>query len=55
MHEQPVTNSKKLEWQIVLLVVFVILPLVAVAVVGGYGFTIWIMQMFFGPPGHGGG
>lgn len=44
--------SKAREWQVVLLVTFVFLPATAVAVVGGYGFAVWISQMFFGPPGH---
>lgn len=30
-------------------------PLLAVAVVGGFGFIIWIFQMIAGPPGPPGG
>lgn len=30
-------------------------PLLAVAVVGGFGFLIWIFQMLAGPPGPPGG
>jgi nitrate reductase NapE len=26
-------------------------PILAVAIVGGYGFAIWIYQIFAGPPG----
>jgi nitrate reductase NapE len=26
-------------------------PFVAVAVVGGYGFLVWMYQILFGPPG----
>jgi nitrate reductase NapE len=26
-------------------------PFVAVAVVGGYGFLVWMYQIVFGPPG----
>ena len=26
-------------------------PILAVAIVGGYGFVVWVMQMFTGPPG----
>ncbi|MGQ3029238.1 MAG: periplasmic nitrate reductase, NapE protein, partial [Ferrovibrionaceae bacterium] len=26
-------------------------PVLAVGVVGGYGFLIWMTQMVFGPPG----
>lgn len=30
---------------------FAIWPLVAVALVGGYGLLVWLWQMIFGPPG----
>jgi nitrate reductase NapE len=30
---------------------FGIWPLVAVAVVGGFGFLVWMWQIIFGPPG----
>ena len=30
---------------------FGIWPIVAVAVVGGYGFLVWMWQIVFGPPG----
>jgi len=30
-------------------------PVVAVGVVGGYGFLIWMTQMVLGPPGPPGG
>jgi nitrate reductase NapE len=29
----------------------VLAPFVAIAVVGGYGFIIWMMQLISGPPG----
>ena len=29
----------------------VLAPVLAVAVVGGYGFLVWISQMIYGPPG----
>ena len=29
----------------------VLSPVLAVAVVGGYGFLVWISQMIYGPPG----
>ena len=34
---------------------FGIWPVVAVGVVGGYGFLIWMYQIVFGPPGPPGG
>ena len=29
----------------------VLAPVLAVAVVGGWGFLVWIYQMIYGPPG----
>lgn len=34
-----------------LLLAIVIWPVIAVAVVGGYGFLVWMFQLIFGPPG----
>lgn len=34
---------------------FGIWPIVAVGVVGGYGFLVWMWQIVFGPPGPPGG
>lgn len=33
---------------------FLIWPVVAVAIVGGYGFLVWMYQIVFGPPGPAG-
>ena len=35
-----------------LLAVF-LAPALAVAIVGGYGFAVWISQLLLGPPGTG--
>ena len=34
-----------------LLLAVIIWPLIAIAVVGGYGFLVWMYQLIFGPPG----
>jgi len=34
-----------------LVLAVVIWPAVAVGVVGGYGFLVWMWQLVFGPPG----
>ncbi|MDY6963528.1 MAG: periplasmic nitrate reductase, NapE protein, partial [Pseudomonadota bacterium] len=34
-----------------LVLAFGIWPIVAVAVVGGYGFLVWMYQIIAGPPG----
>jgi nitrate reductase NapE len=33
------------------LLAILIWPVIAVAVVGGYGFAVWMWQLIFGPPG----
>lgn len=38
-----------------LVLAFGIWPIIAVAVVGGYGFLVWMWQIVFGPPGPPGG
>lgn len=38
-----------------LVLAFGIWPVVAVGVVGGYGFLVWMWQIVFGPPGPPGG
>lgn len=44
-------DRRKLEWRAFLFLTVVLFPLLAVAVVSGFGFLIWIWQMFSGPPG----
>lgn len=34
-----------------LVLAFGVWPFVAVAVVGAYGFAVWMLQLLFGPPG----
>jgi nitrate reductase NapE len=43
--------EKKTElFAFILLVVF-LAPFLSVAIVGGYGFLVWISQIILGPPG----
>ena len=46
-----VPASRRSELLVFLLVVAVIFPLLAVAVVGGYGFLVCMYQLVAGPPG----
>ncbi|WP_255461838.1 periplasmic nitrate reductase, NapE protein [Microbulbifer sp. ALW1] len=39
------------EARLVLFILVFLFPLLAIAIVGGYGFMVWILQMIFGPPG----
>ena len=45
------TPSRRDELVSFLLLAIVIWPFIAVAVVGGYGFLVWMSQLIFGPPG----
>ncbi|WP_202844422.1 periplasmic nitrate reductase, NapE protein [Luteimonas saliphila] len=43
--------SKRRELILFLFITVVLFPLLAVMIVGGYGFAVWIWQMIAGPPG----
>ena len=44
-------NSRMSELLVFLAIVVLVWPVVAVGVVGGYGFLVWMTQMIVGPPG----
>jgi nitrate reductase NapE len=44
-------NARRAELLAFLVLAFGIWPIVAVGVVGGYGFLVWMWQIIFGPPG----
>ncbi|GJM04204.1 MAG: hypothetical protein DHS20C09_01950 [marine bacterium B5-7] len=43
-------GQKKKEMHAFLFLTAVVAPLMAVAVVGGYGLLVWLYQMIAGPP-----
>lgn len=51
-HPTP-AHSRRREWLTFLLITAVFFPLLSIITVGGYGFIVWMLQIFFGPPGHG--
>ena len=51
----PPARSRRNELLAFLALAFGIWPIVAVGVVGGYGFLVWMWQIVFGPPGPPGG
>ncbi len=53
--EIPPAKTRRRELVTFLVLAFGIWPVVAVAVVGGYGFLVWMYQIVFGPPGPPGG
>jgi periplasmic nitrate reductase NapE len=42
---------RRRELWVFLFLTVVLAPVLAVAVVGGYGFMVWMYQLFAGPPG----
>lgn len=44
-------SRRRAEWLTFIFLTIILAPALSVAVVGGYGFLIWIYQMFAGPPG----
>ncbi|WP_018185445.1 periplasmic nitrate reductase, NapE protein [Kaistia granuli] len=49
---RPVSARTKRDEIIAFLILAVVIwPVIAVGVVGGYGFLIWMSQLVFGPPG----
>lgn len=49
--EPEATDRKGIELRLFIFLVVFLFPILAVAVVGGYGFIIWMSQLFLGPPG----
>ncbi|MGR5119077.1 trimethylamine N-oxide reductase system protein TorE [Vibrio astriarenae] len=49
------SEERSLEWKSFLIIAVLLFPVLSVALVGGYGFIVWMLQVFvFGPPGvHG--
>ncbi len=42
--------TKKEELRLFLFLVVLLVPILSVVLVGGFGFIIWMMQLIFGPP-----
>ncbi len=51
MQQSQDRSDPKKELSAFLILTVIVAPLLAVAIVGGYGFTVWISQMLMGPPG----
>jgi nitrate reductase NapE len=44
-------NEKRAERRAIIFLAVVLAPIVAVLVVAGYGFCVWMYQLIAGPPG----
>jgi periplasmic nitrate reductase NapE len=47
----PPPSTRSQELRAFLFLAIVLAPVIAVLVVSGYGFLVWIFQMLAGPPG----
>ncbi|RXJ71878.1 trimethylamine N-oxide reductase system protein TorE [Veronia nyctiphanis] len=48
------TEKRSFEWRAFFFITVFLFPVLSLMIVGGYGFIIWMSQVFFfGPPGHG--
>ncbi len=45
------TSIKRDETRLFIFLIVFLFPILSVALVSGYGFLVWIVQMIFGPPG----
>ncbi|MCY1234189.1 periplasmic nitrate reductase, NapE protein [compost metagenome] len=43
--------DKRHETRLFLFLIFLLFPLLSIAIVGGYGFVVWMLQLIMGPPG----
>jgi nitrate reductase NapE len=48
MDDTAIANRKKEEWRTFLFLAVVTAPVLAVMVVGGYGFAVWMFQLLSG-------
>jgi nitrate reductase NapE len=51
--DDPLQEQKKKEWRLFVFIIVFLFPLLSIALVGGYGFAIWMYQLLMGPPSMG--
>ncbi len=44
-------NDRRREWRLYIFIIVFLFPILSVMIVGGFGFTVWMYQLFAGPPG----
>ncbi|HRO50353.1 MAG TPA: periplasmic nitrate reductase, NapE protein [Hyphomicrobium sp.] len=49
--EQNPLLERRAELSVFFLLAVIIWPVISVALIGGYGFVVWMWQIVFGPPG----
>lgn len=51
MSKKESRSDKKHELRVFLFLTVVLFPALSIALMGGYGFVIWMTQIIYGPPG----
>lgn len=49
-YKSPMQVEKRRELAVFIFLTFILAPLLAVIIVAGYGFLVWVYQMIAGPP-----
>lgn len=44
-------HGRREETRLFIFLIVFLFPILSVALVSGFGFVVWILQMIFGPPG----
>ena len=44
-------SSKSFEGRSIAFLLLILIPIITIGIVGGYGFLVWMLQVIFGPPG----
>lgn len=47
----PAAELRHKEWRLFIFIIVFLFPLLTFALVGAYGFSIWMYQLIMGPPG----
>jgi len=50
-NEASSADTKRREWRMFVFIIVFLFPILTVALVGAYGFSIWMYQLLAGPPG----
>ncbi len=51
MSDDTEPKAKKHELRVFLFLTVLLFPILSIALMGGYGFIIWMSQIIYGPPG----
>jgi periplasmic nitrate reductase NapE len=50
MAERGAVREKRMEAMVFIFLAFILWPLLSMIFIGGYGFVVWMHDLWFGPP-----